>query len=595
MADYFTELATNKNFIGNVIIRFLGVYISIRDADSGVTIDHDYRGLVSSLVINPTSIDPRRVATTIASYSFKLIDKNLVISKLVKEKGEDLIGESVEIWIGRTGVGMDFADYYKLPITRIKKLSRQDNGYSFSTTEETDRMNAPIYSDMSRLLGDVFSLTTTFTMKDDISGFPSSGFLKIDNEIISYTSKSDSLKQFYGLIRGEFGTLPVAHSDNDTIFICEQVTDNPLNLILRLLTSGGGGGAYDNLKDGLAISNTLIDIAGIEDLRDGSFFGRQFTLAFYNITNALQYMEKQLLEINNLRFTYSRQSKLTLALLDKAKFVDSTDVIDEDTLSDFPHWNVDESKVVNQINIDWDYNEATGKYEQLSQYADASSIATYGAKTALKFQIKGAKVALNGQAIVDSFANELLARLSFATPEIDVKTQIDKSLLNIADKTVLESSMLPDQNGALNFAEELEVINRAINYQTGDVSLKLAFTSFTGIRSCYICPSDTIALVNSQSSIDLGAGRGDLWQPGFKVKLWNNLTMAYETDPVNEIQSITADTLVFTTPFVTTLTTDHRIKFADYDSAAKSQKRYCFVGDNSLDFPDGGKRYSILP
>lgn len=594
MANYFSELENSKKYVGNVIIKILGEYFSIHTPDSGLTLNGKNKGIVSSLVINPTSIDPRRVTTTIASYSFKLLDKGLGISNLVKESGEDLIGQSVEIWLGRVNVGMDFADYYKLPVTRVKKISRQDNAYSFSSVEEADRMNRPIYDTTTRLNGSILSLTTVIGGKDAIDDFPASGYFKLDDEIIGYTSKNNTTKQFLGCTRGEFGTTPAAHDDNTSFYTCEQITDNPLNLVLRLLTSGGGGGSYDNLVDGLAIDQSLIDIAGIEDLRESAFSLTQFTLAFYNIENALQYIETELLAPLNVRFTYSRESKLTLALLDKAKFVDSLDIIDNDTVVDFPKWEVTDDKVTNEIQIEWDYSEGTGKYLEKVIFEDATSIALYGRKSPLRFKFKGVKASLNGLTFLTTFANSLLARLSIPTPEISVKTQIDKSLLNIADKSLFESNLLPDANGNLNFASELEVVNRAINYQTGDVSLKLAFTSFTGIRSCYIAPSDTIQSITSQKVVTLGAGRGDLWEAGFQVRLWNNLTNSYEPDSVNEIESITGDQITFVNNWATVLTTDHRIKFADYDDCNKSQKRYCFIGDNSLDFADGGKRYSIL-
>jgi len=274
--------------------------------------------------------------------------------------------------------------------------------------------------------------------------------------------------------------------------------------------------------------------------------------------------------------------------------VEYTDVINHDTLTSFPNWTVADNNIVNNLQIDWHYDEDTGKYLQRSTYTNATSIANFGESNALKLQFKGVRSDLEGSAFIDSFANALLDRLANPNPEITVKTHIDKSLLNIADKTVLETTLLPNSNGQLNFADELEVIERAINYQTGDVSLKLAFTTFTGIRSCYIAPSDTIGTVNAQNSVTLGAGRGDMWQVGFKVRLWDNVANGYTSDTVNTISGITGDTITFENNFSTTLTTSHRLKFPDYDDATDAQKRYCFTGDNLLDFSDDGKRYKIL-
>jgi hypothetical protein len=595
MANYFDELKESKNFVGNVVIRFLGEYFTLRAPDSGLTVDPRYSGLVASLVLNGTTIDPRRVSTTIASYSSKLVDKNLAITQLVKEKGQDLIRQPVEIWLGRVGVAMDFSEYYKLPITRIKKISRQDNGYTFSSTEETDRLNRPIYDATTRLSGLINPATSVINGKEEIDDFPPAGFLKIGREFLSYSSKSNATKTFSGITRGNFNTTPAVHEENDSVFLAEQITDNPINILLKILMSGGGGGVYDVLADGLGIDQNLVDIAELEGIRNDLFSGVVFTLSLANIVNALKFLEDEILSPCNLRFTYSRASKFSLAVLDKARFVDAPDAIDEDSLTQFPKWEVNDNNIVNEISVEWGYSEDTEKYLEKNTFQDLSSISSYEKRSPLNFKFKGPRASNGGLEFISDFAGALLRRLSTPTPEISVNTHIDKSLLNVGDKTILESGMIPSDNGTLQFAQELEIVSRSINYQTGDVSQKLAYTSFTGIRSCYIAPSDTIASVVSQSVVTFGAGRGDLWAAGFKVRLWDNATFQYLSDPVNEILSITGDQITFTNPWSTTLLTSHRIKFADYDDCSKEQKRYCFISIDGQNFPDGAKQYSITP
>lgn len=595
MGAYETELLTNKNYQGNVVIQFLGEFFTIRTPDSGLTVKQQFSGLVSSLVINPTTVDLRRVTTTIASYSFKLLDKNLALSQIVKGTAEDLIGEDVEIYLGRTGVTMDFADYYKMPTVRVKGVSRNDNAYTFSVTEESDRINKPIYTAKTRLLGDVLSATTVLTCKDDISTFPSSGFLRVGEEFVSYTSKNNATKQFFNVIRGELNTTPTAKQDNTDVLQFERLVKNPIEGLLHILISGGGGGPYDTLQSGLGIDQNLIDVAGIEALRDEFFDGRIFDFKLYGISNALRFIESEILLPCNVRFTYSRESKLTLAILNKAKFVDASDVIDEDTTTQFPAWKVDENQITNQYEIAWDYDHETGEFLSRQLFTDPASIALYNEKTPLRYEFKAIRNLFGGQEFIEELAQDLLDRLSTPKPEITVRTHIDKSLLNIGDKSRLESSNLPNADGQLNFATELEVVQRAINYQTGDVSMRLAFTSFSDIRSCYIAPSDTIQSVLDQKNVILGAGRGALWSVGYKVRLWDNVGNAYLSDPVNEIEAISGDQITFVNSFTTTLLTTHRLKFPDYDDAATTQKRYCFIGINFSDFADGGKQYRITP
>ena len=595
MATYTEQVETIKQFEGNVVLRIDGKYYAKKLPDSGLYIPPPRSEVVAALVLNPTQINPKSVTTTIASYSFKLLDKNGVISKVLKDRGEGIISSDVEIWLGRIGVGMDFADYYKMPTTTISKTSKVDAGYTISTKETTERMNIPLYDTATRLSGDISIGTTIISAKDDISKFPSAGSFQMNKELITYTAKDDTTKTFTGVSRGAFNTTPADASDNDQIFVAHLFENvNPIDILLQILISGGGGGPYDVLPFGLGITASLIDVAGIELIRDQNFDGDTFSLALYDEDSALKFLEKQLLAPCNLRFTYARETgKLTVVLLDKASFVDSQNLINHDTITAHPKMEVNASDVVNKIVIDWDFDEGKTKYRETTTFIDQDSIDTYGPSSApLKFQFKG----VQDQGFVDAFGTALLRRLATPAPTVEIKVQMDKSLLNVGDKTVVETTLLPNDTGDLHFANSLEVLSRSINWVNGDVTLKLGYTSFTGQRLCYIAPSDTMETINAQDEVELPAGRGSYWKAGWKVRLWDIAAKAYAADAVNEISSIAGDVVTFVDPWVTTLTDgDFKLKFPDYDDATDSQRLYCFVGINFKNFSSTEKVYSIVP
>lgn len=598
MGTYLESLST-KQYTPNVVILLNGVYQAIREPDSGLTLlpeykSNDGRGLLANCIINPTEFDLRQVSTTVSSNSFKLADKNLAITRLIKDRAQDFVGKQVQIFIGRTGVGMDFADYLPLAPTIVNKVDRQDNFYSFATEERTKRIDKPIYQILTRLDGAILSSTTTsILVKDDISSFPASGIFKIDDEFIGYDSKNDSTKQFFGLVRGVGTSIPANHDDNVDILFTEKVTGNPIDILLKLLISKSGTNVngYDVLVDGCGIDESLIDVSGMQTIRDAIFMNANFDLTFYKLSSALTTIETEILGPCNLRFTFSLDAKLTIAVLDKAVFVDEEKIIDANTVTREPTWSVDSNYIVNEIDIDWGFHEGKGIFQNRSVYKDEQSISDFGLQQPISFSFKGPTT----QAFVDDFANRLLARLSNPTPRITVETQIDKSILGMADKVILQGLRVPASNGTLQFAQELEILSRAINHETGDVKFKLAFTSFTDVRSCYIAPSDTINAVNSQSEIELAAGRGDAYEIGWVMRLWDNLAGDYTADPVNTILDITGDVLTFENNWATPLVANqHRIKFCDYDDASENQKRYCFIADNLLDFPDNTKSYKII-
>lgn len=626
MPSYLDLVKTEKKFIANVIIKIGANYFSVRSPDSGLSVPAMFDKTVMALSLNSASIDIRKVNTSIAGYSFRILDKGNAFSNLINGNAAAFIGQDVTIWLGRnrkrvSDEANDFGDYFQLPITKIKKIEHSDNTYFISTSEDTGRIDRPIFDASSALATNILAGTTTILMRDSIAEFPSSGFVRVEKEVFSYTSKDDSSRTFSGVIRGEYGTTPEAHEANTLCYHTERITGNPLDILLKLLISNGGGGAYDVLSDGLGLAPTLIDISGIETIRDALFSGVQVQLDFYNLSSVLKTIETEILQPFNLRFTYGLSSKLGLVVLDKAVFTPIIDAVNEGTMTDFPKWTVDDTKLINRIKIDWDYSEADGKFLKFSDFTDAASVAAYGEKTPLKFQFKGIKTALNGDALVAEFARVLFARFSIPIAEVEVKTQIDKSLKNIGDKVFVESSKIPSPMGGLAFESDMEITKRAINYQTSEVTFTFAFTSFTKIRSAYIAPSDLILAVVSQRVVGILNGRSTKYKVGMQMRLWNDLTQTYEADAPNEIESFILgqnrildeagftilaedgteleyeaapnDVIVFKNNWTTTLTANHRIRFANYSESISAQKRYSFLSNNGANFSDGKQTYKV--
>ena len=594
MATPYELQLNNKKFRPNIVIRFLSTYFAIEQPDSGLAISYPYSRVVQGLTVSPTQVDLERATQTIASYSFKLTDKNGVITALVKDKATALRGEQVEIWVGRRTGSFDFSNYFKLPNTFIKKVDHSENAYYISTSDSTDRLTRAIFSITGKLEDAVLPFTNSFTLQDSTASWPTSGMAKIEDEIFSWTGKNDTLRRLTGIVRGELGTEPVSHDATADIFFAHTDTDNPLNILLKLMISGGGGGVYDVYPSGLGISQSLIDIAGIEELRDEIFFDDVFSFNFYQISNALNFIEPEILSPCNVRFVISTDSKISLAILDQSLFGAATNTIDEDTITTYPKWSVDDNDTMNVIQMSWDWDDVLQQFNQVTVRKDADSIAMNGERSPFKVSFKGVKASLNGAAFIEKFSQRYLARFANPTPEISFKTQIDKHLASEGSKVLVISSQIPAVNGTLQFANELEVLSRAINFETGDVSFKLAFTSYTGVRGCFIAPSDIFLTVIDQKTITVPAGRGLQYQTGWKMRLWNIAAIDYTADAVNEIAFIVGDTITFVNNFSTTLTANNfRIKFANYDEITEDQKRYCFISNLGNDFADGKSTYRI--
>lgn len=608
MTDYVSSL-TNKKYVPNIVICIMNTYFSMRLPDSGAIIDSDKQTVVSGLTVSPTTIDPLRPTTTIQSYSFKLLDKGGVVSALLNGNPQFFQNEQVQIWVGRNltmvnpSEAMDFADYLALPPVYVAKCSKQDSSYSFEAMEAKDRLDNGAFDIQTKLAVDITDETTEITMQD-VSSLPIAGLMFIDSEFISWTGIDG--QNLTGCIRGEQGTVPILHTSGTDAFLAEVIQDNPINILLQLLISSGGGGTYDVLNDGAAIDQSLVDVAQFESVRDTFFPSWTFKYIMYNLGGTIQgatqinsglddFINSELCQALNVRLRANENGLIGLAVLDRQEFNPDIPIIDHTTLVKNPQMVVENTKVINKLRLFYDWSDVTQNYLSVIEYTDSDSVAQFGATPFTEIQFKGIRTSLSGVDVLNDFRLLFFGRFAWPKPMIGVSVQMISSNNFMGDRVELDTTLLPADDGTLNFANTLEVVQKSINFQTGDCSFQLAFNAFTGIRGCYIAPSDSIQSVTSQKIVVVGAGRGVQWKKTWAVKLYNNTTSDdVPGEAVNYISDVTGDTITFQNDWVTVLGTNHRIRFADYDDVVDFQKKFCFINQEGFDFSDGKKAYQIL-
>lgn len=597
MALEYVDSLANKKFVPNIIIRLKSQYMSIRQPDSGLVVADEYLGLVTQVNVNPTSIDPFRPTSTVNNYSITLLDKNQAISALFNNEAKFFQNELVEIWIGRVNVSgnpandMPFANYYKLPDVFVNKVSKQENRYTFNAIEARDRLATGAYQQATKLANAILFNTTVITLQST-AGFPTSGTVQIDDEFISYTGISAN--NLTGCVRGEQGSTAVGHSAGADVYLVQVLQANPIDLILQLMISSGGGGTYDVLPDGAGLDQNLIDITQFESVRAEFFSTYTFKLIIGNLSSLKKLIEEELLFPLGLRLRGNNNGKIGLALIDRNIFDIDVPVLDHSNLTKNPDFAVDNTKIVNRLRISWDWSDTLKQYLKTSEFEDAASIADFGASNFTDLKFKGIRDSLSGASIVNDIQLLFLSRFSYPRPQISVSAQMSASFLNLGDKSELITTLIPNSSGELNFVSTLEVINKAVNFTSGDVRFGLSFTSFSGVRSCYIAPSDVIISFANQKTVTVGAGRGDCYRVGWKMRLFSLNTDDYAADPVNEIESVVGDVITFKDNWTTTLVNNEfRIKFADYDDVTEQQKRFCFTSAGSNDFSDNRPPYQI--
>lgn len=587
--SYETELL-NKQYTQNIVLKIGADYYSDYQVDSGLTVDADKIGLIINVKTPATTFDIKTINSTTQTLQFELLDKDEIISILIGNSSNALMGEAVECYIGFITGSFAWADYKKISETNIKKIKKTINGYSFDCTELTDALNEPIFDVADSLNASITSGDTSLTL-NDATDFPTSGALKIDDEFMLYSGKSGNT--LTGLSRGDLSSIAASHAaDAPVFFVYYTGNVNPITLLLQLLISPGGGGTYDVLSDGIGLSNTKVDVTTFESIRTTYFNTDQFRFYLYNLGKGMEFIQKELLLALNCRI-FSKNGKISIAILDQVNYGDPVEELDEDSVIGNPSWEVNSDQVINKVVINYAYSEGEQKYSRQYIASDADSISLYGEKPKLELNFKGIQSDLNGAAIAGNRATRLLERLATPQAKIKAKSQFDKSNFDFGQNIRLIHRYVPKQGGGLGIADQLEIISKSIDFNSGTVDYDLAYTSYANLRIGLIAPTHLILTIVDQKTFTISDASD--YEVGYVLKIWNESGAAYYADAANTIVDITGNQITMQNNFTTTLTNNVRIKFADYDEASDAQKaKYAFICQNSGFFDDGKKAYQIV-
>jgi hypothetical protein len=587
----------NKQFQLNLVIDIGGELFSSYQVDSdigdllGTTsgIPTERIGLIDKVRTSGNKTDIRNVRTSLANLSFSLLDKEERVTAIITADEENLLEKEVKFYVGFITGSFDFADYQLISKTYVKQVTKSRNFYQFSTRETTSLLRKGIFQIRNQLSVDISDVATSLQL-EDATDFPTSGRVKVNDEVMQYSGKSSNT--LLNLSRGDLNSTADVHkAGDDCNYMTETGDDNPIDIILKIITSGVGdtsNGPYDvYTTGGMGIDQALVDVARFEEIRGDFFVDDEFRDYLYAIDDGLRYLEEEYLKANNLRFI-TKNGKISLAILDQVDLTADVPEMNEDSQEEGANWQAKSDKIVNYIIVKYDYNEGLGRYTRTQEFIDTESVEKFTLKP-LELKFRAMRADLSGSAIATNRATRLLGRLSTPRAAVKVKTHFDQSTLNIGDKVQFINRFLPQQGGGLGMNEQLEVLSRAINWSTGQVSFDLEFTSYAGLRIGLIAPSPVIDTVNSQTEFVLPLDTGSCYRVGDVIWIDGNAG-DYKT-----ITAISGDTITIGSPFTITVTNTDVIKIAPYDIASQFQRsRYAFIVGPTGFFDDNTKGYQIL-
>lgn len=596
------SLEQNFEFKNNLVVLINGTYFAKYQPDSGLVIDSD-KFLVDSASVNPTQIDLRRATTQINSTTVKILDgtddDDFVFSSFVGSDENALIGKEIQIFFGRINESIPFSEYLQISKYIINDIDKSDNFFKIKAKSQEDKTIVPVFEQQGTLQTSINETETSIEVDTDNEIFPSSGFLKIGSEYIEYSSTStiSGITTFTASIRGDILSEASSHTAGDQVNYVHKIEGNPIDLILQLLISSGGGGAYDILPDGAGIDNTLIDISAFESIRDTFFPSDIFTLYISDIAKLIDFIEDELLVPNNVRIIKkSIDSLISLSILDQSDPTETVEEIDDSiTLINTPRWKVTKNGLQTTVKVQWNWIEGLQKYTRSKVYkADQSVLDVFGEVKGIGLNLKGVQESNNGAGIAADRAARYLQRFSTPKASINLSAFMTTFSHNIGDKIRVTAKNLPQEGGTVGLSSIVEIVKRSVNTSTGVVKLGFVFTSYSNIRSGLISPSPFLNLsIIDQNTFEVPDG--SCYKAGYVLKLWDYASRSYYPDPENVIESVSGNFITMSEAWTTTLTANAVLFFADYDLVNSEQKAiYAFTVNNTDFFADGSGGYQII-
>jgi len=599
-AAYIAE-AQKRNIQIGYSIEIEGIAIVFSNVVVPGVASNDQENIINNERWNPAklSIDTTRIS--IGTISVDLIDTS---GTLLAEYAAGTLNRK-KMTLKRGFGNLDVAEWNVLNVFTIYEVGSGDqNRLTIKGRDRITELKKPIILPDTKLNADISDVDTQvpgiFPPDAEFDlGFPTSGSWRIDEEISTYTTLATSV------FNSQRTGTNVAHDEGDTLQYVQVIQENPVDILLQLMISKGGGitgSIYDVLPVGLGIDETTIDVAQFESIRDNSSLtGDVWLLTIRDsVDDALKLFEEQIFQFANLRIFINDEGKFSLALLNEVTLASfAGDLLEEDIIV-IPKCSINSDRIFNQLVVEYDHDPEKDSFVKLAVFNDADSQAEFGIiPVKANFRTQGIRTGFDGLGLLQVFANSFFRRVGTPFGKIkQVKTLWKKQFFKAGDKIQFTHAKVKNfATGAIGIVKQfVEIISPKFDFQRGITTYEINNSPSLSDMWAFISPSSLIdSGVFSQTVFDIEAGEGARaeWTAGQFITLW---LIEGGSGPIStaEILSVSTDTITLVGPgFSITPTTAHRIRYADFDSVTENQKIFAFVSDGNNDFPDGTPPYKI--
>ncbi len=467
--------------------------------------------------VSRQGLDDERLTAAVASFSFRLADRDGKIAELIALT--PLRDRAVTLRLGLPG--LDWPEAFRTVARgRVRSAVSEDGGASWRFQcrgifgELKDRPLFP--SRRSRLTADTDAVQTALPVGDTGRFLGTAGvpvrYARIGDEIVAYTGLSTpaGAGDFTGCTRGMFATVPAVHTADDEVIQLYEFGGHPLDVLLQLLTTteAGGNGPYDTPAHrggaALGLDAALIDIAAVEDVRDGLVPGLLVRfLVEEEADDAKRWIEDELLKASGVILAETEDARLTVKFLGPPFPERAPAVLGPAFLvAQGERLDLGLESLRNVIEVRYSRDPVTEDYLERLLFVDADSVSRHGAAPKLLLELQG--VHGNRSPLGDSGGDRLAERIalrlgtSLANPRTRLKADAPFQMTGLSPGDVVELRHgrlppgTPEEDRPLVEAVRFpgprlaEISARSVAPGTGRVTFELREAPYALLRYAFI-------------------------------------------------------------------------------------------------------------
>lgn len=266
-----------------------------------------------------------------------------------------------------------------------------------------------------------------------------------------------------------------------------ELNGHPLDILLS------------SLEDEVEMDMSTVDVAKIEEYRDGIFNGTQFRFRIDSPPTAKEFLEQQILRPMGGYFWTNNLGKLSVNFLyPTTKTPDMT--LDEDIILETPE--AGQADLVNQMSFRFDKSTDDGKFyaEAVEEYED--SITRYGLFGQQVLESDGLKSGLQGFFLAAIVSRLIFFRYGLKSLTFDLDCRWPACRLELGDLTAVTHAGVPDRvAGVMGIeAKKFIVLGKKMNARGRTVQLTLIDATYLDSFSFYkIAPDAKLAYASEDA------------------------------------------------------------------------------------------------